>query len=54
MKKQSKKLMLAKETVRALNSAEGAAVGRFPEVGTFGDSEFYRCWGSLTCPSFTC
>jgi hypothetical protein len=57
MKKPLKKLVLTKETLRALDSSDltqAAGGSHVPRLPTFGESERYVCWGSLTCPSFTC
>lgn len=54
MKKPLKKLVLTKETLRALGSSDltQPAGGRIPvEIPTFGESEFWSCFDSLACPS---
>ena len=53
MKKKTKKLVLAKETVRMLESLrlnEARGGEKMPQE--IGDTVWYRCFGSYGCPSY--
>jgi len=49
MKKKPKKLVLAKETLRGLNSFDLAGIAG----GDATETRFLRCWTTLGCPNTT-
>jgi len=51
MKKQMKKLVLAKETLRNLESSDLRAIaGAFTTEDCIPGTQWYRCWGTYNCP----
>jgi len=54
MKRQRKKLVLAKETVRNLESDDLRGIaGAVTTEACIGNTQWYRCFGTLGCPTVT-
>jgi hypothetical protein len=54
MKKQTKKLKLAKETVRSLDWSDlNAVAGAVTTEPCIDGTQWYKCWGTYGCPTRT-